>query len=141
MKRGFRLTSSVITASLAVVAKAATGHKTLDDEAFDVLSSWVPYLFVSSSDKTCSEYVGYFEHRENMEAIGAGRIERRATKHSIRSIVSSSRGKMDSEAVHLLPSAFLTINTGALPNFKEAHGIHQWWNPNLELKYKSYNYN
>ena len=141
LKQGLRLVSTVVTASLAVATKVATGPKTQDDKAFTMLSSWVPHLFISSSDMICSEYAGYFEHRENMEAIGARKIGRMATKHSIRSMVSSSLGKMDSEPVHLLPSAFLTINTGALPNFKEAHGIHQWWNPNSELKYKSYSYN
>ncbi|XP_047968814.1 GDSL esterase/lipase At4g10955-like [Salvia hispanica] len=141
VKRRLRVASSVFTAGLAVAVKVATGPKTQDDEAFTMLSSWVPNLFVSSSDMICSEYIGYFENRETMEAIGARKIEMMAMTHSIRSIVASSRGRMDSEPVHLLPSAFLTINTGALPNFKEAHGIHQWWNPNLELKYKSYNYN
>lgn len=140
VKMGLRLVGSVLTAGLAVAAKVATGPKPQEDEAFVVLSSWVPYLFVSSSDMICSEYIGYFEHREKMEAIGAGKIERLATKHSIGSIVSSSRGKKDSEAVHLLPSAYLTINTAALLNFKEAHGIHQWWKPDLELKYKLYQY-
>ncbi|XP_042035347.1 GDSL esterase/lipase At4g10955-like [Salvia splendens] len=140
VKRRLRVASSVFTAGLAVAVKMATGSMIQDDEAFAILSSWVPYLFVSSSDMICSEYIGYFENRETMEAIGARKIESMAMMHSIQRIVSSSRGKMDSEPVHLLPSGFLTINIGALPNFKEAHGIHQWWNPNLELKYKSYNY-
>lgn len=140
VKLGLRLASSVLTAGLVVAANGGHTPKSHGNEVFAILSSWVPYLFISSSDMICSEYIGYFEHREKMESIGAGKIERLATKHSIGSIVSSARGKKDSEPVHLLPSAYLTINSTHYQNFKEAHGIHQWWNPDLELKYKLYQY-
>ncbi|KAH6804643.1 hypothetical protein C2S51_032890 [Perilla frutescens var. frutescens] len=138
VKLGLRLANSVLTAGLAVAANG--GRIPKENEAFALLTSWIPYLFISSSDMMCSEYIGYFEHREKMESIGAGKIGRLATKHSIGSIVSSARGKKESEPVHLLPSAYLSINSSACRNFKEAHGIHQWWKPDLELKYKLYQY-
>lgn len=134
VKLGLRLASSVITAGLAVAANGGHMPKTGgENDTFIVLSTWVPYLFVNQSDMICSEYIGYFEHREKMKSIGAGKIGKIATKHSIGSIVS---GK-ESEAVHLIPSAYLTINWR--PS-QEAHGIHQWWKPDLEFKYKLYQY-
>ncbi|KAL8537938.1 hypothetical protein ACS0TY_000038 [Phlomoides rotata] len=140
VKLGLRLASSVITAGLAVAANGGHVPKTGGgNDAFVTLSTWVPYLFVNQSDMICSEYIGYFEHREKMSSIGAGKIAKIATKHSIGSIVSGAQGK-DSEAVHLIPSAYLTINTNPSQSFKEAHGIHQWWKPDLEFKYKLYQY-
>ncbi|KAL8049466.1 hypothetical protein ABFX02_06G022300 [Erythranthe guttata] len=140
VKLGLRLAGSVITAGLAMAAHS--GHnrpKGQEIDPFTVLAAWIPYLFVSQSDAVSSEYIGYFEHREKMESIGAGKIGKLATKHSIGSIVSSVRGK-DSEAAHLIPSAYLSINCSTTQNFKEAHGIHQWWKLDLELRYKLYQY-
>ncbi|KAK6135206.1 hypothetical protein DH2020_031051 [Rehmannia glutinosa] len=131
--------NSVLTAGLAVAANGGHTSKAKENDAFSVLSSWIPYLFISQSDMICSEYIGYFEHRDKMESIGAGKIGRLATKHSLGSIVSAARGK-DSEAIHLIPSAYLSINCSPCLNFKEAHGIHQWWKMDLEFKYKLYQY-
>ncbi|GFP81100.1 GDSL esterase/lipase at4g10955 [Phtheirospermum japonicum] len=136
VKLGLRLANSVLTAGLAMAASSKGQEK---NDPFAALSSWIPYLFLNQSDMICSEYIGYFEHREKMESIGAGKIGRLATKHSLGSIVSAARGK-DSEAAHLIPSAYLSINCSVGLNFKEAHGIHQWWKPDLELKYKLYQY-
>ncbi|KAL6508330.1 hypothetical protein OROHE_021872 [Orobanche hederae] len=135
VKLGLRLANSVLTAGLAVAA----GSKAKENDPFRVLSPWIPYLFLNQSDMICSEYIGYFEHREKMESIGAGKIGRLATKHSLGSIVSKARGK-DSEAAHLIPSAYVSTNCSPCSGFKEAHGIHQWWKPDLELKYKLYQY-
>ncbi|XP_073031901.1 GDSL esterase/lipase At4g10955-like [Primulina eburnea] len=140
VKMGLRMANSVITAGLAVAANGGKmPTKDTVNDPFLVLSTWVPYLFINSGDVVCSEYVGYFEHREKMEQIGAGKIGRLATKHSIGSIVSSARGK-DSEAAHLIPSAYLTINSSSSMGLMESHGIHQWWRQDLELKYKLYQY-
>ncbi|GER46712.1 alpha/beta-Hydrolases superfamily protein [Striga asiatica] len=135
VKTGLRVANSVLTAGLALAA----GSKAREEGPFAALAPWVPYLFVNRSDVVCSEYVGYFEHREKMEAIGAGKIGRLATKHSLGSIVSAARGK-ESEAAHLIPSAYLSINCGPSSGFREAHGIHQWWRQDLELRYKLYQY-
>ncbi|KAK4485358.1 hypothetical protein RD792_007997 [Penstemon davidsonii] len=144
VKLGLRFANSVLTAGVAAAAAAAAkrgggGSKAQANDPFIVLSSWIPYLFINPNDPICSEYVGYFEHREKMEKIGAGKIGKLATKHSIWSIVSSAMGK-NSEATHLIPSAYLSINCSSCNDYKEAHGIHQWWKLDLEFKYKLYQY-
>ncbi|KAI3789259.1 hypothetical protein L2E82_02051 [Cichorium intybus] len=80
------------------------------EDPFVVLSEWTSYLFVNPSDPICAEYIGYFEHREKMEEIGVGRIKRIATRHSIGSLVSGTMGR-DSEPLHLLPMAYMTVNS------------------------------
>ncbi|KAL6503920.1 hypothetical protein OROGR_025843 [Orobanche gracilis] len=130
LKLGLRLANSVLTAGLAAAVKSQ------ENDTFIALSSWTPYMFINPRDPICSEYVGYFEHREDMESIGAGKIGRLATKHSIGSIF----GGKDSEAVHLVPCAYLSVNLSPCQNFKEAHGIHQWWRQDMELRYKLYQY-
>lgn len=140
VKFGLRLANSVVTAGLAFAANGgSTTTKGQEVDPFVSLSSWIPYMFVNSSDPICSEYIGYFEHREKMEAYGVGKIGKLATKHSIGSIVSGARGK-DNEALHLIPSAYLTINYSPCKDLKEAHRIQQWWRPDLVFKYKLYQY-
>lgn len=140
LKLGLRFANSVLTAGIA--AAVSPKGKDKESDPFKVLSSWVPYLFVNSSDPICSEYVGYFKHREDMESMGptARKIGRLATKHSIRDILAVARGKTDSEAVHIIPSAYLTVNAAPSLNFREAHAIHQWWAQHLQLDYKFYQY-
>ncbi|KAG6425648.1 hypothetical protein SASPL_116093 [Salvia splendens] len=128
VKLGLRIISSAITASVAAVAGAGAGAWKMDH--FTALSTWVPYLFINLSDPICAEYAGYFKHRGDMEAIGAGEIERVATENALGSILSSC------EALHLLPSAYLSIN-GA-PSLRESHRLRQWWRHDLELEYKHY---
>ncbi|KZV13531.1 Lipase class 3-related protein [Dorcoceras hygrometricum] len=137
LRLGLRFANSVLTAGLAMAVSG--GKKARENNQFIVLSSWVPYLFINPKDVICSEYVGYFEHREKMEAIGAGKIGRIATQHSIGSIVSGATGKICG-AVHKIPSAYLTINCSPCRSFGEAHGIHQWWRPDLECQFKVYQY-
>ncbi|CAA2981664.1 Hypothetical predicted protein [Olea europaea subsp. europaea] len=137
LKHGLRLANSVVTAGLAIAANGGHRPTPRENDPFIVLSTWIPYLFVNPSDPICSEYVGYFEHREKMEKMGVGKIGKISTQHSIGSIVSNARGK-DSEPIHLLPSAYLTINLSPSEGFKEAHGIHQWWKPDLQFNYKLY---
>ncbi|KAH6809700.1 hypothetical protein C2S51_027483 [Perilla frutescens var. frutescens] len=145
IKLGLRLANSVLTAGLAAAVNYASAHKNKDqegdDDPFLVLSTWIPYLFINPSDPICAEYVGYFKHREEMESIGAGKIGRLATKHSVGSILSSAAGKKDCEPVHLLPSAYLTVNATPFKGLKEAHGIEQWWRQDLQLDYKYYQHN
>ncbi|CAL0314525.1 unnamed protein product [Lupinus luteus] len=141
VKHGLRIASSVITAGLTIAMKAKQQKKGLSSsfDSFDSLSAWVPCLFVNPSDPICSEYKGYFEHRRKMEEIGAGSIERLATQNSIGCLVMSAFGK-ESEPLHLIPSASLTVNLSPSRDFKEAHGIHQWWKPDLCLESKLYKY-
>ncbi|KAK1367211.1 Fungal lipase-like domain containing protein [Heracleum sosnowskyi] len=138
VKHGIRFAGSVITAGLAFTVNAK--QKNRSEDPFIALSAWVPCLFVNPADHICSEYVGYFEHRKKMEEIGAGGIERLATQHSIGDLVMRAIGKESEEALHLIPSANLTVNLTPSESFKKAHGIHQWWRTDLNLQSKLYRF-
>ncbi|XP_019705168.1 GDSL esterase/lipase At4g10955 isoform X1 [Elaeis guineensis] len=138
VKQGIRIASSLITAGLSVALTAHHG-KPVSEDSFALLSSWIPNLFVNPGDHICSEYIGYFEHRRNMEEIGAGYIERLATQNSIGDLFLTAFGK-ESEPLHLLPSANLTVNLSPSPDFRNAHGLHQWWKPDQHLQSKQYIY-
>ncbi|RVW43169.1 GDSL esterase/lipase [Vitis vinifera] len=131
--------SSLITAGLAVAVKGTHQRNQFEDQ-FVALSTWVPSLFVNPADHICSEYIGYFKHRKKMKDIGAGGIERLATQNSIHGLFMTAIGKESEPPLHLIPSAVLTINSIPSPDFKHAHGIHQWWGPELYLKSKLYKY-
>ncbi|KAL3819921.1 hypothetical protein ACJIZ3_005826 [Penstemon smallii] len=137
VKSALRILKSVIAAGLAA-AKHGGSHSEdqENNDPFTVLSKWIPYLFINQSDPICSEYAGYFEYREKMEKIG---MEKLAATSSIGNIFTSTLG-IDSEATHLIPSAYLSINSSPCNGFKEAHGINQWWKIDLELKDKLYQY-
>ncbi|XP_028757755.1 GDSL esterase/lipase At4g10955-like isoform X2 [Neltuma alba] len=139
LKHGIRFAGSVITAGLTIAMKVKQ-PRNLTFDSFAALSSWVPCLFVNPSDHICSEYVGYFEHRRRMQEIGAGGIERLASQNSLTGLLMSASGKESSEPLHLIPSANLTVNVTPSRDFKEAHGIHQWWQPDLHLESKFYKY-
>ncbi|KZV40960.1 Lipase class 3-related protein [Dorcoceras hygrometricum] len=140
LKEGLRFANSVITAGLAMMVNGHHSQDSVQHHPFILLSSWVPYLFLNPFDPICCEYIGYFEHRVKMEAIGAGKIGKLATQHSIGSIVSGGR-ETDFEAIHLIPSAYLTVHSGTnAQGIREAHGIEQWWKQELEFKYNLYHY-
>ncbi|RYR58861.1 hypothetical protein Ahy_A05g024725 [Arachis hypogaea] len=138
VKHGLRIAGSVITAGLTLAVKAKQ-KKSLSSDPFAAFSAWVPCLFVNPSDHICSEYIGYFEHRKKMEEIGAGSIERLATQNSLGCLLMGAFGK-ESEPLHLIPSASVTVNLTPSRDFKDAHGIHQWWKPHLHLQSKLYKY-
>lgn len=138
VKHGIRIASSFITAGLAAALKGAR-QSNMSEDPFAALASWFPSLFVNPSDPICSEYVGYFEHRKKMEKIGASGIEKVATQNSIGALLMNAFGK-GSEPLHLIPSASLTINWSHNQDFKQAHGIHQWWRPDLNLETKLFKY-
>ncbi|GAU12462.1 hypothetical protein TSUD_229960 [Trifolium subterraneum] len=147
MKHGIRFVGSMLTAGLATAMNSDKKSSSFD--SFAALSDWIPSLFVNPSDFICSEYVGYFEHRRKMEEIGAGTIGNIATQNSVGSLMMSAFGK-ESEPVHLIPSAILTVNLTPPPQSMmeahwihqclEAHGIHQWWKPELHLESKLHKY-
>ncbi|XP_073021560.1 GDSL esterase/lipase At4g10955-like [Primulina eburnea] len=139
LKHGLRFANSVITAGLAMVSNGYHSQDSVEKHPFVLLSSWVPYLFLNSFDPICCEYIGYFKHRENMEFIGAGKIGKLATQHSIGSIASAGR-ENDFEAIHLIPSAYLTVNSSSAQGIRQAHGVEQWWKQELEFKYNLYYY-
>ncbi|KAL8127818.1 hypothetical protein AgCh_014663 [Apium graveolens] len=134
VKHGLRIASSLITAGITAAA-SSNDQKQQREYSFQVLSTWIPYLFLNPSDPICSEYLGYFEHREKMAELGVGEIGRVATQHSIGSLFSTALGN-DIEPTHLLPSAFLTMNMNCGQDFKECHGIHQWWKQNFQWQSK-----
>ncbi|XP_039010946.1 GDSL esterase/lipase At4g10955-like [Hibiscus syriacus] len=142
VKHGLRIAGSVITAGLALAAKGKNPRTRQSEGTFAALSAWTPSLFVNPADHICSEYVGYFEHRKKMEEIGAGAIERLATQHSLGGLFMSvvGKGAEVAEPLHLLPSANLTVNLSPSNDFKQAHGIHQWWRPDLNLKSNVYKF-
>ncbi|KAI3940093.1 hypothetical protein MKW92_040060 [Papaver armeniacum] len=138
VRHGVRIASSLVKAGLAVAIKGKQDSQKSDDP-FRVLSQWTPNLFVNPEDHVCSEYIGYFEHREKMESLGVGRIERYATQTSVVGLLKSAIGR-ESEVIHLIPSAHVTINRTPSPTFKKAHGIHQWLRDDLHLQSKAYRY-
>ncbi|XP_027362018.1 GDSL esterase/lipase At4g10955-like [Abrus precatorius] len=138
LKHGLRIASSVVTAGLAFAMKAKQ-NKNLSFDAFAALSAWVPCLFVNPSDHICCEYIGYFEHRKKMEEIGAGSIQKLASQHSLSCLLMGGLG-MESEPLHVIPSASVTVNFTPSEDFRAAHGIHQWWKPDLRLESKLYKY-
>ncbi|CAL0319414.1 unnamed protein product [Lupinus luteus] len=143
VKLGLRVAGSMITAGLTIAVKGMQQQQQKSLPTFDpfaALSGWVPCLFVNPSDPICSEYKGYFEHGNKMEEIGAGKIERLATQNSIGCLVMGAFGK-ESEPLHLIPSAYLTVNLSPSVEFKEAHGILQWWKPEMHLQSNLYKYN
>ncbi|KAJ0753107.1 putative fungal lipase-like domain, alpha/Beta hydrolase [Helianthus annuus] len=137
LKHGVRIAGSLVTAGIATAMKGK--NKGPEEDPFVVLSEWMPNMFVNPSDPICAEYIGYFQHRDKMERMGVGKIERIATKYSIGSLVSGAIGK-DSEPVHLLPTAYLTVNLSSSEDFKQAHGIHQWWQPHFQWQSKLYKF-
>lgn len=153
VKHGLRIAGSMITAGLAFAATAKKSYENRNNnnlavisqqncrsiDVFSAVSAWIPCLYVNPGDHLCSEYIGYFEHRKKMEDIGIGAIERLATQTSISGLIMSAMGK-ESEPIHLIPSANLTINLSPSQDFKEAHGIHQWWRPDLDVQSKLYKY-
>lgn len=146
VKHGIRFAGSLITAGLAFTMKAnqrINGHQQKGDQSedpFSALSAWLPRLYVNPADHICSEYIGYFEHRRNMEDIGAGVIERFATQHSMTGLFMTAMGKETEEPLHLIPSAKLITNLGPSNDFKEAHGIRQWWKSDLHLQATDYKF-
>ncbi|GAA0172180.1 hydrolase [Lithospermum erythrorhizon] len=135
LKDGIRIANSFLTAGIAV----AVGHHISrnnyyqESDPFTVLSKWVPYLFVNPSDPICCEYIGYFEHRDKMVRIGGGKIGKLATQNSVLSLISGGQG---SEPIHLIPSGYMTINLSPCQDFKQAHGIDQWWRTDIYCEFK-----
>ncbi|MCL7036360.1 hypothetical protein MKW94_004022 [Papaver nudicaule] len=139
VRHGIRIASSLITAGLTFAMKG-NQESQQSENPFTVLSNWIPNLFVNPADHLCCEYIGYFEHRENMERFGAGAIERLATQNSLTGLLMDAMGWEYQEELQLIPSASLTTNRSPSPTFKRAHGIHQWFRGDLSLQSKVYQY-
>jgi hypothetical protein len=139
LRTGIRIASSAITAGLTLAMRTKYQRNTAEDQ-FAALSAWVPCLFVNPGDHIGLEYIEYFERRKKMEENGAGWIGRLATQNSIGGLLMNALGKEYSEPLHLVPSASLTINPSPTQNFKQDHGLEQWWSPDLKPQSKLYKY-
>ncbi|XP_058202796.1 GDSL esterase/lipase At4g10955-like [Rhododendron vialii] len=118
---------NMATMCYVTIALKALNQRPQTGDWFATLSGWIPYLFVNPSDPISAEYVGYFEHRDRMAAIEARAIERLSTRNSISGAI---------EPLHLLPSACLTINGSPVQGLRQAHGLDQWWKPNIQCRSK-----
>ncbi|MCE3051403.1 hypothetical protein HAX54_049736 [Datura stramonium] len=143
LKHGIRCAHSLITGGLAFTVNmmsTSTNRPSDNDDTFTKLCGWIPYLFVNPSDLICSGYLGYFEHMEKMIESGADEMARIVTRNSIRSIIATAIGK-ESEPSQNLPSAYVITNLSPRPYpEKLAHGVSQWWTPDLRCNYKRYQF-
>ncbi|KAI3850396.1 hypothetical protein MKX03_029839 [Papaver bracteatum] len=130
--------NSLVKAGLSVSMKGTKENRN-PDNIFTALVAWVPKLFVNQDDLICSEYIGYFEQRDRMEHLGASEIERLETQTSVIGLLKSSI-RRDSEVIHLVPSAHMTINRSPSLTFMEAHGLQQCLRDDLHLQSKDYQY-
>ena len=140
IKHGLRVAGSIVVAGLALAKKVRDGERRTKESTFDIIAAWVPRLFVNPFDYICAEYLGYFRHREKMDELGIGLVERISTRHSIGGLLLGSFFGEDHDPVHLIPSADLTVNVGSSPDLKTAHGIHQWLCPDLNFEHSVHRY-
>lgn len=85
-----------------------------------------------------------------MEALGLGNLDRFAMLNSIKTQCLRVMGK-DSKPFHVIPSAYLNINSSPSLDLKQAHGIiesifhfadekkkahgiEQWWSPDFKCQ-------
>ncbi|GMI88816.1 hypothetical protein like AT2G05260 [Hibiscus trionum] len=142
LRHGLRFAGTLIKAGLAFAAADHNNSKGIED-SFTVISGWIPCLFVNPLDPICAEYIGYFEHRRKLEDMGAGKLARLTSQHSLGNIAMNAvglKGFQTSEPLHLLPSANLTVNLSSTRDLSKDHGINQWWRPDLNLSCRVYKY-
>ncbi|CAF2271505.1 hypothetical protein HID58_014835 [Brassica napus] len=147
VRSGLRIAGSLVTAGLAFSRTLKQAQqpqqqlqeRNLSEDPLKALSLWLPDIHVNPGDHLCSEYIGFFEHRGNMEQLGygAGIVERMAMQHSLGGLLMDAMGVSNAvdvqEPVHVIPSAKLIVNRTASEDYKEAHGIHQWWRDDQDL--------
>ncbi|CAH2079623.1 unnamed protein product [Thlaspi arvense] len=150
VRSGIRIAGSIVTAGLALsrTLKQAqqqqnqqqeVKQQNLSEDTIKALSLWLPEIHVNPGDHLCSEYIGFFEHRGTMEQFGygAGFVERMAMNHSLGGLLMDAMGVSNAvevdEPVHVIPSGKLIVNRTNSEDYKEAHGIHQWWRDDQDL--------
>ncbi|KAF5766837.1 putative fungal lipase-like domain, alpha/Beta hydrolase [Helianthus annuus] len=137
LKDGVRIAGSFMTAGIATAMNIHRDDS--EEDLFTLLSEWTPYVYVNPSDPICSEFIGYFQHREKMDEMGVGKYERIATQYSFGSLVSGAIGR-DMEPLHIVPTAYMTVNISSSEDLRQAHGIVQWWQPHYEWQSKLYKF-
>ncbi|KAF3328416.1 GDSL esterase/lipase [Carex littledalei] len=135
LKKGLRISKTIFKGGVSVLMQ--NQHKKSHEE-FLKLAPWIPYLFVNPQDPISTSYIRYFEGRKNAEGTILGSIEQVASQTSLRGICGDVLGK-GSEMPHLLPSARLAVNLKKC-DLHEIHGIHQWWQKDVSLKFYDYHY-
>ncbi|KFK27704.1 hypothetical protein AALP_AA8G417600 [Arabis alpina] len=133
LKGGIRLAGSLFKAGVAKIFKDLEGQE--DYLAMNMVP-WTPYLYVNPGDPICAEYIGYFKNKTFMSKIGLSEFERIATKNPLRSLLvgkkgTSSPSDFSTEPLHLLPSAYMTVNKNVSHDRRKAHGLDQWWDPSF----------
>ena len=146
-KQAINLVRTTIRAPLAI-GKSKLGDLIADGnvsedskrDPFVDLKDWKPHLFLNSHDIICSAYIGYFQTRMMMKPTKILRdVENLATRNIIIRDLFTGKWDNEQEPIHLLASANLTINK-KWSSLKEAHGIQQWCNPEVNFKSKLYEY-
>ncbi|KAK8698156.1 hypothetical protein V6N13_114283 [Hibiscus sabdariffa] len=143
VRHGLRFAGTLIKAGLAFAASENHNNSKGIEDSFAVISGWIPCLFVNPLDPICAEYVGYFEHRRKLQDMGAGKLARLTSQHSLGNITMNAvglKGFETSEPLHLLPSASLTVNLNSNRELSKYHGLDQWWRPDLNLSCRVYKY-
>lgn len=118
------------------------------NDAFNALSNWVPHIFVHPDDPICSAYIHYFRNRRKLLELGFQKLEWVLAMKTMRMVLGMDSS---SEAMHLLPSAILTINNVKFPQeipgpcgkTKKkilAHQLEQWWSTNSSYESLEYKY-
>ncbi|CAA7402472.1 unnamed protein product [Spirodela intermedia] len=106
---------------------------------FEIISGWVPSLFVNPSDVICAEYIEYFKVRERMAENELGFVRRTFARASISATILTICGE-ETAALHLLPSAELHVSSCATSDRIADHSIEQWWRSDLVVTSRRYHY-
>lgn len=104
-------------------------------QAFFSLKSWHPHLYINMQDPVCSSYVSYFNSHDFMQQIGAGALAQLAAPVSLQGTIQQYFFG-DCKAFHLIPCAHLHVVSEGSEKLVRAHGLHQWWWPELEVDYQ-----
>ncbi|KAL0013556.1 hypothetical protein SO802_000625 [Lithocarpus litseifolius] len=118
---GIQLTKNVAKLIRSRFGKDHQHQEAQANDAFNALSNWVPNIFVHPDDPICSAYIHYFKNRWKMLEFGFKEVERVAAMKTMRMVLGMDSS---SEAMHLLPSAKLTINEVEFP--REIPGLRVW---------------
>ncbi|XP_078151945.1 GDSL esterase/lipase At4g10955-like [Carex rostrata] len=138
LKKGLRISKAICKWG---VSNFMQNQQKKSHEEFLKLATWTPYLFVNPQDPISTSYIRYFEGRKKAEGTIIECLEQVSTRTSFRGICGDVLGQ-GSEMPHLLPSARLAVNLKKchIYNLKESHGIHQWWQQNVSLKFDDHHY-
>ncbi|KAH7281921.1 hypothetical protein KP509_35G003400 [Ceratopteris richardii] len=102
---------------------------------FFSLRAWCPHLYVNPLDPICSSYISYFNTHEFMQRIGASSFAHMTAPVSLRGTLQQFFLN-DCKPFHLVPCAILHVVNKRCAKLVRAHGLHQWWWPDIEVDYQ-----